>query len=218
MGGFTDWVENVADSKDRFDYRKKVAGNESASMWQSLSFGANYKAAYCLSACPAGEDVIGPYLEDRKEFLVDIVKPLQLKKETVYVVAGSDAEEIVAKRFKNKTTKRVSGGITPTTIGGFLFGLSLVFQKNQSKGMDAVYHFKFVGEETQDATITIRDKKLTVEKGLLGTADISVTADSRTWLKFLAKERSIIAALILRKIKVKGPISLFKDFAKCFPS
>ena len=34
-------------------------------MWQSLSFGANYKAAYCLSVCPAGEDVIGPYLTDK---------------------------------------------------------------------------------------------------------------------------------------------------------
>ena len=28
-------------------------------MWQSLSYGANYRAAYCLAVCPAGEDVIG---------------------------------------------------------------------------------------------------------------------------------------------------------------
>lgn len=54
MGGFTDWVEQIADSKDALDYRKKVADTESASMWQSLSFGANYKAAYCLCLCPAG--------------------------------------------------------------------------------------------------------------------------------------------------------------------
>jgi len=58
MGGFTDWTEQVADSKNRFDYRKRVSDSESASMWQSLSYGANYKAAYCLSVCPAGEDVI----------------------------------------------------------------------------------------------------------------------------------------------------------------
>src|SRR6267378_2090693 len=50
MGGFTDWVEQIADSKDALDYRKKVSDPESASMWQSLSFGANYKAAYCLAA------------------------------------------------------------------------------------------------------------------------------------------------------------------------
>src|ERR671922_1534134 len=45
MGGFTDWVEQIADSKNALDYRKKVADTESASVWQSLSFGANYKAA-----------------------------------------------------------------------------------------------------------------------------------------------------------------------------
>src|SRR3954469_25377183 len=58
MGGFTDWVEKIAESKDALGYRKKVSDPESASMWQSLSFGANYKAAYCLSVCPAGEEVI----------------------------------------------------------------------------------------------------------------------------------------------------------------
>ena len=52
MGGFTDWVEQVADSKNALDYRKRVSDPESASMWQSLSFGANYKAAYCLSGLP----------------------------------------------------------------------------------------------------------------------------------------------------------------------
>src|SRR5438132_4525868 len=45
MGGFTDWVEQVAESKNALDYRKKVSDPESASMWQSLSFGPNYKAA-----------------------------------------------------------------------------------------------------------------------------------------------------------------------------
>jgi hypothetical protein len=79
MGGFTDWVEQIADSKNALDYRKKVSDPESASMWQSLSFGANYKAAYCLSVCPAGEDVIGPYLTDKAGHLRDTVRPLQDK-------------------------------------------------------------------------------------------------------------------------------------------
>src|SRR5256885_9865828 len=72
MGGFTDWVEQVAESKNAGDYRSRVSDAESASMWQSLSFGANYKAAYCLAVCPAGEDVIGPYLSDRKAHLKEV--------------------------------------------------------------------------------------------------------------------------------------------------
>jgi hypothetical protein len=48
MGGFTDWVEQIADSKNALDYGKPVNDPESASMWQSLGFGPNYKAAYFM--------------------------------------------------------------------------------------------------------------------------------------------------------------------------
>src|SRR5262249_31942196 len=49
MGGFHDWVEQVAESRNALEYRTRVSSSESSSMWQSLSFGANYKAAYCLA-------------------------------------------------------------------------------------------------------------------------------------------------------------------------
>jgi len=138
MGGFNDWVEKIADSKSALDYRKKVSGAESVSMWQSLSFGANYKAAYCLSVCPAGEEVIAPFLTDRKEFLKDVVKPLQDKAETIYVVPGSDAGDYVARRFPNKKTKRVSNGLAGRgTIRAFLRGLNFVFQRGKSEGLNA---------------------------------------------------------------------------------
>ncbi|MDT5326973.1 MAG: hypothetical protein QOF25_4125, partial [Mycobacterium sp.] len=44
---------------------------------RSLSFKANYKAAYCLAVCPAGEEVIEPFLDDRKAFMNLVLKPLQ---------------------------------------------------------------------------------------------------------------------------------------------
>ena len=47
-------MEQVADSKGAFDYRRRVTDSETASMWQSLGFGPNYKAAYCMAVCPAG--------------------------------------------------------------------------------------------------------------------------------------------------------------------
>ena len=111
MGGFTDWVEQIADSKDALDYRKRVSDSEIASMWQSLSFGANYKAAYCLSVCPAGEEVIGPYLDDRKEFMDRVLKPLQDKRETLYVLPNSAAKAYAEKRFPHKPVKVVDGGM-----------------------------------------------------------------------------------------------------------
>lgn len=218
MGGFTNWVENIAESKNAQDYRKRVSDSESASMWQSLSFGANYKSAYCLSVCPAGEDVIGPFLTDRKEFLKEVVKPLQDKVETVYVVPGSDAEGHVPRRFPRKKTKRVSNGLRPHSIRGFLEGLPLVFQRQQAAGLDATYHFTFTGEEDAKATVGIRNQTIEVQNGHLGTPDMWVTADTRTWLGFLAKERSILWALLRRRIRIKGSPRLLLAFGRCFPS
>src|SRR5216110_3462804 len=143
LGGFTDWVGQIADSRNAQDYRNRVSDAESSSMWQSLSFGANYKAAYCMAVCPAGEDVIGPFLTDRKTYLEEVVKPLQEREETVYVVPGSDAEEHVARRFPLKTIKRVGNGLRPPTIQRFLSGLALTFQRGKAAKLNAVYHFTF---------------------------------------------------------------------------
>ncbi|WP_430522794.1 epoxyqueuosine reductase [Mycolicibacterium poriferae] len=111
MGGFTDWVQTVADSADAADFRSRVTDSENASMWQSLSFKANYKAAYCLAVCPAGEDVIEPYLEDRKGFMDLVLKPLQDKVETLYVLPNSDAEQHARRRYPHKPVKTVDSGL-----------------------------------------------------------------------------------------------------------
>lgn len=218
MGGFGDWVENIADAKNGMDLRKKVSRQETVSTWQSLAFGPNYKAAYCLSVCPAGEDVIGPFQADRKGFLNEVVKPLQEKKETIYVVPKSDAEEHVRKRFPHKNVKLVRGTLLPRTIAGFLDGLRYTFQRGQSKGLNAVYHFTFTGEETRTATVVIRDGTIQVADGHKETPDLRLTADAETWLGFLAKERSLLWALLRRKIRIAGSPRLLLAFGKCFPS
>ena len=218
MSGFTDWTETIAESKNAQDYRQKVSTSESASMWQSLSFKANYKAAYCIAACPAGEDVIAPFLSDRKTFIQEVVKPLQDKPETIYVVPGSDAETYVARHFPHKTVKRVSSGIRPQSIQGFLFGLPLLFQRNQSEGLNAIYHFTFTGSESRQATVIIQNKTVQVKEGHVGKANLSVTADSQTWLSFLAKERKLIWTLLRRKIRIQGSPKLLQAFGKCFPA
>jgi Fe-S-cluster-containing hydrogenase component 2 len=218
-GGFANWVEQIAESKGVRDYRNRVSSPESASMWQSLSFGANYKSAYCMAVCPAGEDVIAPFLTDRTEYLKDVVRPLQEKEEIVYVVAASDAESYVAHRFPNKHSKRVGNGLNRLrSISAFLMGLRLSFQRGQSKRLAATYHFTFTGDEQREATVIIRNETLEVKEGRIGIADLVVTADTRTWLGFLAHERSLIWALLLRKIKLKGSPRLLVAFSKCFPS
>jgi putative sterol carrier protein len=92
------------------------------------------------------------------------------------------------------------------------------FQRNQSEGLNATYHFTFTGEENCIGTATIRDKKIEVHDGHLGDPDFHLTADSRTWVEFLAKEKNMLWAILTRKIRTKGPMKLMLAFAKCFPS
>jgi len=206
MGGFTDWVERIADSGSSRDYRRKVSDSESASMWQSLSFGANYKAAYCLAVCPAGEEVIAPFLTDRPGFLHQVVKPLQDKEETAYVVAGSDAETYVARRFPHKKTKQVGNGLRAQSIQGFLRGLPLVFQRGAAKGLSATYHFTFTGKEEGEATVVIRDQTLQVTDGLEGKAELHVIADSQTRFAFYTRKPIWCGRCSGERFEFRGPL------------
>jgi len=216
IGGFTDWVENIANSKNSVDYRKRVSDAETVSMWQSLSHGPCYKSVYCMAVCPAGEDVMPDFLTDRKKYIESVVRPLQEKEETVYVLPGSDAESHVLRAFPNKKIKRVGNGIRPPSIKAFIRSMPIAFQRHKSEGIDATYHFTFTGEENESATVTIKDKTLTVKQGHEGEADMHIQADSRAWLRVLHKDGAMLKEIVFRNIRVKGPIRLLKAFGNCF--
>ncbi len=218
LGGFIDWVEKMVSSKNVANYRKKVSDSETVSMWQSLSYGICNKSSYCMAVCPAGEEVIGPFLENRKEYLNDVVKPFQDKAETIYVVPGSDAEAYTARRFPHKQTKLIGNGLRPDSTRSFLDSLPIAFQRGQSEGINSTYHFTFTGEEELKGTVVIKNKSIEVSTGHMGIADLRITADSRTWIGFLSKEKNLLGALIQGKIRIKGSPSLMKAFARCFPS
>jgi len=147
-----------------------------------------------------------------------VVRPLQDKEETVYVIAGSDAEEHVSRRFPHKEVKRVGNGLRPRTIDRVLSGLRLAFQPKKAADMNAVYHFTFTGREAKQATVVIQKGTLLVQDGHQGEADLRVSADSETWLGFLARERSLLWAFLRRRIRIRGSPKLLVEFGKCFPS
>jgi len=171
-----------------------------------------------MAVCPAGEDVIGPYLASKKNFADDVMRPLQAKQEQVYVVPGSDAEAHVRKRYPHKTIRPVRGLLRPRNIASLLFGMQLSFQRHAAGKLNATYHFVFTGDESAQATVTIRDGKLTLENGLLGKPSIKIVADSETWLGFLAGERTLWWALLTRRIRLKGNPKWLLAFKRCFPS
>jgi epoxyqueuosine reductase QueG len=218
MGGFSDFVETVAEAKNARAYRRSFSDGETVSMWQSLAFGPNYKAAYCLAVCPAGEDVIGAYRANKRNFLESIVDPLKKKVETIYVTRNSDAEDYVARRFPHKRVKRVGAVFRPTGVDSFLAALPNIFQRNRSAGLKATYHFSFIGATPRQATIVIADRRVKIREGLVGAPDLSVTADGGAWIRFLRREASLPLALITRRIRLSGDPRLLAAFARCFPS
>lgn len=218
MGGFIDWVGTLTDSKSMNDYQHKMTDGETASIWQSLTYGANYKAAYCIAVCPAGEDIIGPFLHNKADFIKAVVDPLQQKTEAVYTLKGSDAAEHVIKRFPKKNIKYVKSGLNPRTAEAFLFGAKLVFQPNQSKGIDARYHFLLKGEKDIKATFVIKNQCLEIASGHIGKADLLINAQAKDWLDFTQGKLNIVWALLTRKIRLTGSIQHLKNFGRCFPS
>jgi alkyl sulfatase BDS1-like metallo-beta-lactamase superfamily hydrolase len=160
--------------------------------------------------------VIPQFMEDRKTFIKDVVKPLQQKTETVYVLPGSDAESHVARTFPHKKVKRVGNGIRPLSVANFIASMPMAFQRHQSQGLNATYHFTFSGGEAVKATVVIKDKSIRIEAGHAGVPDVRVHADAKTWLRVLHRETPMLKEIVLRKIRVKGPLKLFKAFGKCF--
>ena len=106
-GNFVDWVKHLVESKSFEEYRTQVSDAETISMWQNLSICPQTKCDRCVAVCPAGEENIGEFLLDRKGYVQRLVKKFRDKKETIYVLAASDAETRVTSKFPNKTPKRV---------------------------------------------------------------------------------------------------------------
>jgi putative sterol carrier protein len=96
--------------------------------------------------------------------------------------------------------------------------MPLSFQRHAAGNLDAIYHFVFSGKEPAEATVAIREGKMTVENGLVGKANIKVVADSETWLGFLAGERNLAWALLTRRIRLQGNPKWLLAFRRCFPS
>jgi len=106
--GFQNWVEAMITSHDMAEYRSHFDDRETAFMWQSLMFRMSYRCSYGMAVCPAGEEVKPVYLENKKEYVERVLKPLRDRREPVYVMAGSKAEER-ARRNPNKEVRVVAG-------------------------------------------------------------------------------------------------------------
>jgi epoxyqueuosine reductase QueG len=106
--GFNNMIEAIVTSQDMEEYRSHFDDRETGFMWQSLMFRMSYRCGYCMAVCPAGEEVKPVYLENKKQHIERILKPLRDRQERVYVLAGSKAEA-KAGQNPNKEVRVVKG-------------------------------------------------------------------------------------------------------------
>ena len=83
-------------------------------------------------------------------------------------------------------------------------------------GISATYHFTFTGDEQLQVTIVVRDKRITIEQGHVGKSDLHVMADTKTWIGFLRKERSIVWATAASKDPLKRSIETARRLRPVF--
>lgn len=217
MGGFTDWVHEVVEAKDADDYDARVPPGESVSMWQSLSFKPGYKAAYCLSVCPAGSDVLGPYMEDKVEYRKRILDPLLAKPETVYVLKNSDAEESVPKRLKTKEVRIVDYNIPSDNPFSFLFGLTLTFQRRKARGLDATLALTVTDHGPLHATVRVRNSRVEVDFKAPEESDASLTLDWQTLHAIFRDGLSFADAIADSGTVFEGHMEKAEAIRNCFP-
>ena len=220
MTGFGDVLEDVAESRTRHELRERLSISESASMWQSLAYKPNYKAAHCIAVCPAGEEVLSPFLADRPKFLRDVMAPLTERAEPLYVVSGSDAEAHAAKRFPHKPRRVVRSSLRASSASGFFRAMPLVFQRGPARGWKAVFHFELTDEAgaTHRATAQIDDGTLTVDAASLrGAADVTIRGSAQAWLDVVSGKSNPVWLVLRRRLRISGDRALLNKFAKCFP-
>lgn len=214
FGGFQEWVEELVHSKNTKTYRSKFTDGETATKWQSLTYGHFYRCSYCMAVCPAGPDLLSTYERDKKLYVRHVVRPLREKREPVYVIEGTIAEGKAVKNA-NKFIRYVKNKIRPTSVGTFLAGIPLLFNPKKAEGLDLTLHFHFTGSEEMKATVSIFEGAIDVKKDHNGKADLLVRADAETWVRILNKETSPLKALITGKLKLKGNPSNLGKFKKC---
>ena len=180
LTGFEDWVSTIAAAHDAAAYKSKFPYEESRSMWQSLGFGPNYKAAYCMAVCPAGDDVIGAYMHDRVAWRRDVLEPLKTKQESVYVTSGSRAER-VAMRNPAKRIRYIDYQVDVSSPSNFALGLRHRFDATRAVGVACAVRFEYPDGETH--LVTVHDGKLSFDED--APPDVVIELTSEDYIRLL---------------------------------
>jgi len=180
--GFEDWVHTITQADGAAAYDSKFDSKETRSMWQSLGFGPNYKAAFCQAVCPAGDDIIGPYMADKAAWRREIALPLIHKQEDIYVQSGTRAEK-VARRKKNKRIRYIDYRVDVSSPANFMLGLKHRFDPARAQQVSTTVTFAFPDGSSQTASIA--NGELRVHDVATETSDATLEVFGESYIRVL---------------------------------
>ena len=189
--GFEDWVHTLAEADNGAAYDSKFDSKETRSMWQSLGFGPNYKAAYCQAVCPAGDDIVGPYMADKAAWRREVAVPLIEKQEDIYVQSGTRAEK-VALRKKNKRIRYIDYRVGVSSPANFMLGLRHRFDRGRAQGVSVNVTFAF--PDGSHYRVRIDDGQMEILDHDHDDSDATVRFKGESYIRVLHPESSPSAA------------------------
>ena len=207
-----DWLESFTMEGGPAAYRSKFRHNETATFAQAVSFKPNYKSAYCMAVCPAGEDVIGAYLADPAKHRQEVLMPLRERPEAVYVRSGTRAEQRAA-RNPHKFVRYIDYKPDVSSPANFALGLRHMFK---SPGPDAprrVVAFRF-----PDGVVTaVLDsaKLTTTTEASVEVADATVVCDTGNYITILHKHMGDRMRSQVAQYTVEGDSAAFDQLFAC---
>jgi epoxyqueuosine reductase len=181
-------------------------------MLQSLAFEPTYKSAYCMAVCPAGEDVIAPYLADKARYREQVLLPLRRHPEPVYVQSGSHAEQTAA-RNPAKQVRYLDFKPDVSTVANFALGLRHMFTSSAPEPGQLLVAFRF-----PDGALLARLENGKLTTGPLGDlpADATVSCEKPDYIRILHRPADGRPAYTPPDdYRVEGDASAFQRLQAC---
>jgi ferredoxin len=207
-----DWLEAFTMEGGPAAYRSKFRDDETAVFTQAVSFEPNYKSAYCMAVCPAGDDIIGTYLSDPAKHREEVLMPLRQHPEAVYVTSGTRSEER-AKRNPHKFVRYIDYKPDVSSAANFAVGLRHMFKPPAPDTPRSVVSFRF-----PDGTVTAvidKAKLTTTTEPSDEVADATVVSDASNYITILHKHMGDRMRSPVAEYTVEGDSAAWDQLFAC---